>query len=203
MADELLGSLENVRWHTALRTFGNNHATLVGLLVDWWISSGEHRWALESGPSFGYRSRDEGGGGQCDAILVEGESSRGVVEVEGSRHVYTIDKIGKYFAAEYQDLKSLEFGLFLAYTYTIQGRGNERKIIPLPIDELIEAGKIMTSKRYGKQLVILTLDKVWDPQKSGPRARTEYYWGRPDQILGVLIKDGREIERHSIVPKEA
>ena len=42
------------------------------------------RLAAQGGPSFGYNPRGLGGG-ICDAILGEGPTSRGVVEVEGTR----------------------------------------------------------------------------------------------------------------------
>jgi len=202
MRDDLLASLESVRWDTALRTFGNSHATLVGLLVDWWISGSPlDRYALEGGPSFGYRSRSTGGGGQCDAILVEGELSRGVVEVEGTRYHDTIDKIGKFFAAEYSDLATLEFGVLLAYPTGPQGRGQGRTITALPLDEFVRRGQRVTKEYVGRQLAILVLDKEWEPQQSGPRARTEYYQGRPAQVRGSLLQDGKELARRVLMPR--
>ena len=98
--DDLLTSLESVRWHIAFRTFGNSHATLIGLLVDWWISSAskdQDRWVLEGAPP--YSPWVAGGTGSCDAVLVEGATSRGLVEVEGTYHETTIKKIEKYFLA--------------------------------------------------------------------------------------------------------
>ncbi len=35
----MLECLRNVRWDTVANTYGSSHATLIGLLVDWWISS--------------------------------------------------------------------------------------------------------------------------------------------------------------------
>ena len=54
-------------------------------------------------------------GGICDAILGEGDVSRGVVEVEGSRHECTLRELGEFFSSEIPDPKTLEFGIFLAY----------------------------------------------------------------------------------------
>jgi hypothetical protein len=82
---EILYSLKTVRWDTALRTYGNNHATLIGLLVDWWVSGApEHRWALESGPTNGYAA--PGVRGQCDALFCCDHAPLGVLEVEGYRY---------------------------------------------------------------------------------------------------------------------
>jgi len=34
----MLECLRNVRWDTVANTYGSSHATLIGLLVAWWIS---------------------------------------------------------------------------------------------------------------------------------------------------------------------
>src|SRR2546426_891029 len=113
----LLDDLAAVRWDVASRTFGSDHATLVGLLVEWWVSGAPKiRWALESGPSFGYV---EGGAGrgQCDALLCERDLALGLVEVEGYRRVYTAEKIGKFFGSSDRDLSALAFAILLVYAY--------------------------------------------------------------------------------------
>lgn len=202
ISENLLKDLEKVRWHIARNTYGSSHCTLIGLLVDWWISGNpQARYTLEGGPSFVPRSRSEGGGGQCDAILVQDGTSRGVVEVEGGflsgareleRYLTTIDKIGKYFAAGYPDLQSLEFGIFLAYPTR-----KEYMVDSLPMEEFVRRGLAVTTEHSRKQLVILTLDKKWDPQRSGPRARGNiYYQASPYQITGALLKNGEVIARN-------
>jgi len=107
--------------------------------VDWWTSGApESRWALDGGPSFGYRPRAVGGGGQCDAILGDHDRTVGVVEVEGTRIAPTIDKIGKFFAAEYPELDSLRFAICLLYAYTPQGRGLTKRFLPVASSEVKE-----------------------------------------------------------------
>lgn len=197
----LLDDLARVRWDLALRTYGNSHATLIGLLVAWWLDGGAERWALESGPAFGYRERAVGGGGQCDAILGAGEGSLGVIEVEGSRHAYTIAKIGNYFAAEHPDLATLEFGILLAYAYGPSGRGKARTIPPLPVEEYLAAAREVTARYPGKQLLVLTLDKAWEPQQTGPRARSEYYGGRPSTVWGWLVAAGAVVAAREFAPE--
>jgi hypothetical protein len=198
--DDLLTSLEGVRWDVAFRTFGNSHATLIGLLVDWWISNApkqRDRWVLEGAPSYG--PWVAGDAGLCDAVLVEDGASRGVIEVEGTYHESTVKKIGKYFSSSFMDLQGLEFGVFLGYTYN-------RK--PLILDKLIEYGAIVSSIHPGKQLAILVLDKQWEPQKAGPRAPRKagdetYYSARPIKVRGALIYDGKLLaEERILYPKE-
>ncbi len=193
----LLGSLQHVRWQTAFRTFGNDHATLIGLLVDWWISGDPaQRWALEGGPSFGFRPRTEQGNGQCDAAFGEGTQNAGILEVEGTRHAWTIEKIGRFFAAEYPEFATLRFGIFLAYAYGAVGTGPGRAIPPFPLDEFVAHAKSVTAARPGRQLAVLALDKLREPQPGGsPRFRSEFYWGRPLRVTGALVVDGQEIGR--------
>ena len=77
MDDELFNSFVWEGWNIAFRTYGNSHNTLIGLVVNWWIThapqmdtGGEH-WAIESGIFY-----QEGQNGEaCAAILVEGQSS--------------------------------------------------------------------------------------------------------------------------------
>lgn len=189
-----LTSLKYARWETAFRTFGNNHSTLVGLLVDWWISVDPgSRWALEGGPSFGHNTKGVGGG-MCDAILGEGMNSRGLIEVEGTRYDYTIDKIGKFFSSGYEEMKTLDFAIFLAYAYQPIGRGVARHIPNLPMDAFIQRAQMITNNHPGKQIVLLGLDKSYERIKSGPRRRNEYYWGRSEVIRGVLVDHGQVVQ---------
>jgi len=61
-AEELLSKIKEARWETVIRTFGNDHSTLIGVLVDWWISlDRSNHTALESGPTNGYAEKDKRG----------------------------------------------------------------------------------------------------------------------------------------------
>ena len=49
---KLLDSLKTMNWTPIARTHGNDHSTLVGFLVQWWISRDPAvHWALDSGPT--------------------------------------------------------------------------------------------------------------------------------------------------------
>lgn len=196
---EVLDSLRAVRWDVAFRVYGNSHATLIGLLVDWWIGAKpDARWALEGGPSHSYTPGGIGGG-LCDAILGEGESSLGVVEVEGTRIQSTIEKMGKFLTSTLTDLQTLSFGIFLAYAYEPIGRGEARTIAPLPLNTLVEYAITATRDVPGKHVAILTLDKQWSRVRSGPRARNEYYMGTPVRVRGALVSSGDLLIRDQII----
>lgn len=190
----ILRSLSKVHWNVAARTYGNDHATLIGLLVQWWmsLSPGKH-WALEGGPAFGYRKRGTGGGGQCDAVFCEERDVLAILEVEGTRPLYTIEKIGKFFAAEYDEFKTLRFSILLLYAYEAEGRGDARRIPPAGTPQVFEATSKLSLRYPDKSIIVITLDKMYERQSEGIRARNEYYWGTPSTIKGFLYRNGEQV----------
>ena len=194
MNKRLLNNLKDARWHVALRTFGNDHATLIGLLVDWWISNDPDRhWVVEAGPSSRGEKR-----GRCDAVFCVDSSAVGVLEVEGTRYNETLEKIGDFFTSEESDLQSLRFGIFLGYPISARGRGKARKVPPLPLDCWERIAKQLTAEHIGKDLVILALEKKWEPKVLGLRTRNQYYKCRPTKIHGVQCRDGRKVDRQTL-----
>ena len=148
MNTQLLTSLEHVKWDIISQTYGSSHSTLIGLLVDWWITNsteGSH-WALESG--LPYRKRESGEKGEkqerCDAILAEKDTFRGIVEVEGSRYESTIKKMIEYFSSDYLGYSSLQFGIFLAYGYGCRPQTWEKYI------KNLFSGERKTQENYKK-----------------------------------------------------
>jgi hypothetical protein len=193
---QLLSSLNTAKWLTAAQTYGNDHSTLIGILIDWWISLDPQRhWALEGGPTNGYRQR--GIRGQCDALLCRDNDPVGVVEVEGSRYKLTARKIGNFFRAKYQDLQTLQFGVLLLYSYQAQGRGEARAYSSVASSDAIGEVKKITVAHQGKSVIIITLDKTYRKISSGIRSRNEYYRGDPSKIEGRLYTDGAE--KHCIL----
>jgi hypothetical protein len=189
--DRLLEDLAAVRWAVASRTYGSDHATLIGLLVDWWVSSQPNeRWALESGPSFGYVKGGKGRG-QCDALLCEGTGAVGLVEVEAYRRVYTVRKVGKFFASRDPDLRELQFAILLLYAGSPVGRGAQRIFPSAADDSTLEALGHVSESFPGKPVILVTVDKVFERSITGIRARNDYYRGAPSAIKGVLYLGGK------------
>jgi hypothetical protein len=202
-SNNLLQDLQSAKWNIVVNTIGSSHATLIGVLVDWWISMdlGSH-YALDGGPSNGYSGT--GIRGQCDALFCEREQSAGVLEptgvleVEGSKPQYTAKKIGLYFSAKYTELKSLCFGILILYAYEPNGRGDKRCYSDVETENkatFLEVEQI-TSKNNNKDkdIVLITIDKNYVRQNNGIRARTEYYFGEPSKIKGHLYRSGRRID---------
>jgi len=177
----LLNSLKNAQWIVATNTYGNNHATLIGMFVNWWITlAPETHRVLESGPSFGHLK----GGGFCDAIFCKDCAAVGILEVEGRRGKWAAEKIGKFFAAEYNDLKTLEFAILLLYVYEPKGRGSKRAMPPVGDREGLEEIKRGSRKYAEKPIIVITLDKTYERKPKGIRGRREYYWSKPSAIEG-------------------
>jgi hypothetical protein len=63
---------------------------------------------------------------------------------------------------------------------------------PLPANTFAEKGKTITKNHTGIQLVILTLDKKWDPQTQGIRARKndshDFYKGTLLESLEYIFR---------------
>ncbi len=193
MRSHLLTSLKDgTRGETVFHTFGNNHYSLIGLLVDWWVSSGPQRDVLEAPPWYASKADK---GLPSDAVLMENGVCRGIVEVEGTNYSKAIDRMLKYIVPENRFWR-MDFGVFLAYP-------TKRKYLEesLPIDDFVKKGKAVT-KDHQIQLAVLVLDKIWEEQTQGPRARGPqgqknyehvYYNGTPSRLTGTLIENGEEI----------
>ena len=191
---EILYSLKTARWDTALRTYGNNHSTLIGLLVDWWVSGDpERRWALESGPTNGYA--EPGVRGQCDALFCLDHAPLGVLEVEGYRYQLTARKIGTFFDGRYKEIQPIRFGLLLLYTYEVFGSGTQRAFPSAMVPEAFEEVRRVTERYPTKPIIIISLDKTYQRIREGIRAQNEYYKGEPSRIQGSLYENGQEMER--------
>jgi hypothetical protein len=69
------------------------------------------------------------------------------------------------------------------------------------MDDFLQEGIKLTEQKEGRQLIILTLDKKWDEQTSGLRARKNdangYYKGKPLRLTGDYIKGGTLIDRRT------
>lgn len=194
----LLRSLREARWRVAANTYGNNHATLIGLLVDWWISlAPERHRAMEGGPSYGYFKKGVGGG-MCDAIFCENLDAIGVLEVEGTRRGHTIEKIGGFFDSRLADLKALKFAVAVFYPVSPTGRGRERTMPP-PQDAAAVAMITEVSGEYpGRPIVVIALGKAYERQVEGIRNRNDYYKSTLISVEGLVYEGGKEVARSTL-----
>lgn len=190
----LLHDLQTIPWNIAAKIYGNNHASLIGLFTLWWVSAlPQKRWALESGPSFGYHEKGKGGG-MCDALLGENSKAVGVLEVEGTRGPDTAIKIGRYFDAQLDYYKSLSFGILVLYAYSPTSRGPDGIFRPAQGELAQQAILQVSSDQPDKVIAFVTIDKSYNPQKDGVRSKNPYYAGELNKVTGTLYKAGQVID---------
>jgi hypothetical protein len=189
----LLDSLKDTKWNIAANIYGNNHATLIGLLVNWWISlAPETHQAMESGPSYGHFKRGVGGG-MCDAVFCENFNAIGILEVEGTRGAFTIKKIGEFLASPCEDLKTLMFAVAVLYPVTPKGRGPKRGM-PSSLDAATLAAVTKVSRKHSdKPIIVVTLDKGYERQVEGIRNRNDYYKSKLRSVKGSVYEGGKEV----------
>ncbi len=189
-AKKRLTSLKKVHWDTAVRTYGNNHSTLIGLLVDWWLSISPKNRVLEGGPTNGYRQK--GARGQCDALLCEGDNPIGVLEVEGTRHETTVKKVGKFFNAKRKEFRNLSFGIILFYAYEPVGAGRTRTFLK-PFSSDTKKIVLSVSKEHPeKSIIVISLEKKYQHMHEGVRSWNSYYKGEAEKIYGSVFINGKE-----------
>ena len=185
----ILESLANARWHVARRTYGNSHASLIGLLVGWWISQDPvHHSALEGGPWF---REDDGEAKACDALLCRDDAPIGVLEVEGLRQERTARKFATYFATDARFHP--RFGLLLLYRTKPEGRGRNREYPQSASAEALEIVASISSRHPSKDIVVVAMEKACStpPVDLGPREG--YYCGVVTKIGASLYRGGKVI----------
>jgi hypothetical protein len=190
-----LNSLKNVRWNVAANTYGNNHATLIGLLVEWWVSSEpETHRAVEAGPSHGRFAKGVGGG-MCDALFCEKDDAIGVIEVEGTRHKETVKKIGKFLASSLDDMKTLRFAVAVLYPTGPRGRGAERAMPSCWNAKISSMGTKVSRDHPDKPIVVVAIDKVkvCEQDVKGIRRRNVVYQSKLTRVRGFVYEAGKQV----------
>jgi hypothetical protein len=108
--NEVFSSLAQIDWNVLVKTYGNNHSSLIGTLTNWWNNLYTDNSSIESGPKINFGNNQRG---QCDALFCNGNNPVGVLEVEGTRFVYTIEKMKLFLNSQEEIYQSIEFGLLL------------------------------------------------------------------------------------------
>ena len=193
----MMESLALVPWSVVARTYGNTHATLTGLLVNWWVGlSPRNNWALEGGiPASKGKRKGPGCAARCDALLCMRSEPVGVVVVEGSKPLSAIDKLETILATDREELRSLRFAVLVLHTYEAAGRGDKRALPPAASPELLSRVADLSAKFADKRIVVVAVDRKYERRKQGVRALNEHYWGTAESIQGILFEGGAETLR--------
>ena len=192
----LLARLADAPWDVAVRTYGSSHATLIGVLVHWWVRQNPTRHTvLDSGPSYGEpHAGEEAERGLCDALFCADGLPVGVLEVEGSRPPETARKMGRFLEARYPELESLRFGILLLYAGRYVERGDNRRVVCHEQKSGLLAVQDITNRHRGKPVVVIILGKRYERVAAGIRRRSEYYFGVPNHIKAILYQDGQQMQ---------
>lgn len=193
---QLLDSLAKARWGIARRTYGNDHATLIGLLVDWWVSVDEAKNSvLEGSPLFDLSDNCTGKKGHCDAVLCHGNNAVGVVEVEGVRQKYTAEKVGSLLASTGIDLKTVRFGILLLYQSGPRGHGPKKNFPRAASLEALTAVAQLSAERPDRDFIVIELEKQIEHSLRGIRAISPYYCGRVSKVHASWYRGGQVRDR--------
>jgi hypothetical protein len=177
--------------------FGSYHHTLIGLLSEWWVGTDpERRFALDEGPGV---TPAEVGRRQADLLLCEDSRARIVVEVEHDVFRHKLDTIDFFFQSHTLDVGTPEAGLLLMYPAGFTGRRVLGAELTLPLEECVQQATAITGRNPGKAIGILAIRRIFDPEPSGPRSRSEFYAYRTVSISGVLLGNGVELSRADLL----
>ena len=129
----------------------------------------------------------------CDAVFCENSNAIGILEVEGTRGVDTIEKIGKFFKSSLNDLKTLRFAVAILYPVAPIGRGPQRAM-PSALDaETLTMVTKVSREHPNKPIIMVTLDKVYERQAEGIRNKNDYYKSRLSSVQGFVYEGGKEV----------
>ena len=198
----MMESLALVPWSVVARTYGNTHATLTGLLVNWWVGlSPRSNWALEGGISASKSTKTKGKkktpscAGLCDAVLCMRSEPVGAVKVEGSKPLAAIDKLESILATDREELRSLRFAVLVLHTYEPMGRGEKRALPPAASPQVLSKVEELSGKFPDKRIIVIVVDRKYARRKEGVRSLNEHYWGTAESIQGILFEAGEELQR--------
>ena len=198
----MMESLAQVPWSVVARTYGNTHATLIGLLVNWWVGlSPRSNWALEGGISAAKSSKTKGKkkgpacAALCDLVLCMRSEPVGAVKVEGSKPLAAIEKLESILATDREELRSLRFAVLVLHTYEAAGRGEKRTLPPAASPEVLSRIEELSGKFPDKRIVVILVDRKYERRNQGVRSLNEHYWGTTESIQGILFEGGEEVLR--------
>lgn len=193
----LFSGLNDANWNVAARTFGSSHATLIGVLGEWWIrQSPLSHTVLDGAPSHG-----NGNAGWCDLMLCRDEIPVGVVEVEGTKPLEKLDTLNSYFLSDRKEMLDISFGILLVYSYSPKGSGRNRSYPEAVTPAIHSAALSLSFANTGKPLILIAVDKKIDVNKSVIRAASPYYSGTTNRVTATLFLNGLETNSHILFDK--
>lgn len=181
------------------RVYGNCHDTMIGFFVDWWLMQNSNYIAIQNTPGLKYpveRLRKvfsemedlkkeisipdnlEIKTSTCDAFFCnDNEEIVGLLEVEGTKPLYILEKVTEYFLAskgvhkKYNniDYEKLKFAIVVLYPTGLIGKKDNKypKGAAQYLNEnqsklkstLIELNKVIKQNEMNQSLILLNITK--------------------------------------------
>ena len=189
--EQILESLRCLDWDVLSHTYGNSHASLVGLVGSWWLrqDGSACRSVADGSPGF-----PDGTGGRPkhpDLLLCEDEQVVGLVECEGTHYCKTIGKLLGILGQRHCVLRSVRFVLLVLYA--TQGRTRKKKRKWRVRDCQMPAIDALCRKLSGSlPVIVASVGKKRLHEKLPPfRDMTDYHKGDLTEVTGRLWLGGR------------
>ena len=183
----VLDSLKTLDWVTIKKTIGNNHSTIIGAFASWFVKTSGVATVIEGAPSFSTKGSKAF---KSDGLFCEDEAVVGILEVEGSRHDHTTEKLGKHFRSNSPILANLRFAIYVAYPESPTGRGERRNFPPPLTDNDFQRFCKLSREHPQKCIVVITLHKLFERNLSEVRKKTEYYSGHIASASARVYRNG-------------
>ncbi|MFH0978969.1 MAG: hypothetical protein V1837_06755 [Candidatus Woesearchaeota archaeon] len=158
---ELTGdSFRNVRWDTLTSTYGSFHATLIGLIVEWWVHLDKENSAFDEGPAATMNPNGKNSK-RVDLLLCRNKVPYAVVEIEGSDWENKLSTFEQFFGQQKDkySFESIQVGIFILYPASMQ-QGRPRKGLKV-FDQIFMS--LFQEKVAGllknKRLFVITVDE--------------------------------------------
>jgi hypothetical protein len=167
-----LGDFDSVQWEVAVRTYGNFHDTLIGMMHSWWNGRTGNRRVLVAFPY---------GRGKSDGLLCSIEGSgltkKAILEIEGQQ---VDDRLGRLLR-----IQDVVTRILVVYRYPTVKTDKEFHLI---VSKAIEKAKGYTDEG---EIIIIVIHKVHDCE-GVPLRRTEnhFYEWSTSRIVGYRISEG-------------
>ncbi len=196
VGQQLLQSLKDVDWQVAARVYGNDHSTLIGLIVRWWVSQcPERRWAMDGGATC--RPQPKARPWHCDALLGEDNAPVGILEVEGAGPEHALERVKLFLNPRQPEdkrlLGPLRFAILVVYPTGPKGH-KEQKHFPSAFGgKLDEKLRRLSKQLRGRQVVVVAIEKGYEHELTDVRGRTEYHRGSANHVSGRLYQGGRVV----------
>jgi hypothetical protein len=168
-------SFGTVPWQVISGLRGNAHSSLIGLISQWWINSGDSNWVLDGPP----KCKDR----YADLILGSDHTPNAVVEIEGTEYLRKLDSIARYLEPGAVELSTISTGILVAYAYPPDQH-------EVPFDRIIRRASEITLELNNKWIIIIELSKTKDHLDVPLMSRTEFYNYRFDKVRMLSVRGG-------------